>query len=80
MKKDFFLNGFVVIVIVGMVLSVCMDNELDYGLGIEVKGEYVIVLLVIVFGNIMNVLFIFEMLDKGIVFIVNNGFVNDGVI
>ena len=31
MKKVFFLNGFVAIAIVGMVLSACTDNEPDYG-------------------------------------------------
>ena len=33
MKKIFFLNGFVAIAIVGMVLSACTDNEPDYGSG-----------------------------------------------
>lgn len=42
MKKDFFLNGFTAIAIVGMALSACTDNEPDYGLGTEAKGEYVI--------------------------------------
>lgn len=42
MKKIFFLNGFVAIAIVGMVLSACTDNEPDYGSGTEAKGEYVI--------------------------------------
>ena len=42
MKKVFFLNGFVAIAIVGMVLSACTDNEPDYGSGTEAKGEYVI--------------------------------------
>lgn len=37
MKKVFFLNGFVAIAIVGMVLSACTDNEPDYGSGTEVK-------------------------------------------
>lgn len=27
MKKDFFLNGFAAIAIVGMALSACTDNE-----------------------------------------------------
>ena len=31
MKKDFFLNGFAAIAIVGMALSACTDNEPDYG-------------------------------------------------
>jgi hypothetical protein len=44
MKKDFFLNGFTAIAIVGMALSACTDNEPDYGLGTEAKGEYVIAL------------------------------------
>ena len=35
MKKDFFLNGFTAIAIVGMALSACTDNEPDYGLGTE---------------------------------------------
>lgn len=39
MKKVFFLNGFVAIAIVGMVLSACTDNEPDYGSGTEAKGE-----------------------------------------
>lgn len=30
MKKDFFLNGFAAIAIVGMALSACTDNEPDY--------------------------------------------------
>lgn len=38
MKKDFFLNGFTAIAIVGMALSACTDNEPDYGLGTEAKG------------------------------------------
>ena len=42
MKKDFFLNGFAAIAIVGMALSACTDNEPDYGSGTEAKGEYVI--------------------------------------
>lgn len=37
MKKDFFLNGFAAIAIVGMALSACTDNEPDYGLGTEAK-------------------------------------------
>ena len=40
MKKVFFLNGFVAIAIVGMVLSACTDNEPDYGSGTEAKGEH----------------------------------------
>ena len=35
MKKDFFLNGFTAIAIVGMALSACTDNEPDYGLGAD---------------------------------------------
>lgn len=39
MKKDFFLNGFAAIAIVGMALSACTDNEPDYGSGTEAKGD-----------------------------------------
>lgn len=35
MKKDFFLNGFAAIAIVGMALSACTDNEPDYGLKVS---------------------------------------------
>ena len=45
MKKDFFLNGFAAIAIVGMALSACTDNEPDYGSGTEAKGEYVICII-----------------------------------
>lgn len=37
MKKIFFLNGFVAIAIVGMVLSACTDNEPDYGSASRLK-------------------------------------------
>ena len=54
MKKVFFLNGFVAIAIVGMVLSACTDNEPDYGSGTEAKGEYVIASSVTASGNTTN--------------------------
>ena len=78
MKKDFFLNGFTAIAIVGMALSACTDNEPDYGLGTEAKGEYVIASSVTASGNTTNVLLTSETLDKGTVSTVNNGLVNDG--
>lgn len=78
MKKVFFLNGFVAIAIVGMVLSACTDNEPDYGSGTEAKGEYVIASSVTASGNTTNVLLTSETLDKGTVSTVNNGLVNDG--
>ena len=78
MKKDFFLNGFAAIAIVGMALSACTDNEPDYGLGTEAKGEYVIASSVTASGNTTNVLLTSETLDKGTVSTVNNGLVNDG--
>ena len=37
MKKDFFLNGFAAIAIVGMALSACTDNEPDYGSRLKVS-------------------------------------------
>ena len=40
MKKDFFLNGFAAIAIVGMALSACTDNEPDYGS--EVSSTFVV--------------------------------------
>ena len=67
MKKVFFLNGFVAIAIVGMVLSACTDNEPDYGSGTEAKGEYVIASSVTASGNTTNVLLTSETLDKGTV-------------
>ena len=78
MKKDFFLNGFAAIAIVGMALSACTDNEPDYGSGTEAKGEYVIASSVTASGNTTNVLLTSETLDKGTVSTVNNGLVNDG--
>ena len=78
MKKDFFLNGFAAIAIVGMALSACTDNEPDYGSGTEAKGEYVIASSVPASGNTTNVLLTSETLDKGTVSTVNNGLVNDG--
>lgn len=42
MKKDFFLNGFAAIAIVGMALSACTDNEPDYGSGTEADRKSVV--------------------------------------
>ena len=72
------MNGFAAIAIVGMALSACTDNEPDYGLGTEAKGEYVIASSVTASGNTTNVLLTSETLDKGTVSTVNNGLVNDG--
>lgn len=79
MNRNFFLNGFATIAIVGMgALTACADKESDNGSGTEAKGEYVIASSVTASGNTTNVLLTSETLDKGTVSTVNNGLVNDG--